>query len=346
MSNVTFTVAQVLELMKNGFSQREVARQLGKESQESTVRNMLKREIKNRDVESVQELLEEYDSIMGESTFGDRTTDPESVSNLVKNSKYSYDKAKILFLDIETAPCVAHIWSLWQNGVGLNQLMNDWYILSFTAKWADSDEVFYADIREKYDQEDDKDLLVKLWGFLDDADFVVGHNIRKFDMKKINSRFILNGMEKPSEYRMIDTLLIAKEVFGFTSNKLEYLTDKLCKKYKKSKHGKFPGHKLWTECLKGNIEAWEEMEEYNKFDVLSNQELYEVFMPWSNKLPNFDLYMDEEVDMSDWVEDGYWFTNLGKYHKYRNKVTGQQRRGRTNLLPKEKRQQLLANILN
>ena len=41
MANVTFTVEQVMALMKGGLSQREVARQLGKESQESTVRNML-----------------------------------------------------------------------------------------------------------------------------------------------------------------------------------------------------------------------------------------------------------------------------------------------------------------
>ena len=52
-------------------------------------------------------------------------------------------------------------------------------------------------------------------------------------------------------------MLIAKECFGFTSNKLEYMTDKLCKKYKKLKHGKYAGFELWKECLHGNMDAWQ-----------------------------------------------------------------------------------------
>lgn len=253
-------------------------------------------------------------------------------------------KKSLLFIDIETAPLISHMWSLWQNGFGLNQLQEDWYILSFTAKWSDSEEIIYYDQRNAENKEDDKKLLQKIWNLLDKADFVVGHNIRKFDTKKINARFILNGMTKPATFRQIDTLEMAKANFAFTSNKLEYLTDKLCTKYKKSKHKKFHGHTLWSECLKNNPEAWEEMREYNVMDVLSNQELFEILLPWDNRLPNFDLYTDEVIDLSEWEPNGYHYTNLAKYTRYRHRVTGQQRRGRVNLLSKEKRQSLLANI--
>jgi DNA polymerase elongation subunit (family B) len=348
MSNkVTFTVEQVLDLMKHGMSQREVARQLGKESQESTVRNMLRREVEKQGVSSVQDLLSEYDQFMAnQEAFGAVAKNTVDLKLQNHNHKFSYNRARILFIDIETAPLLGHCWSLWNNNIGLNQLQSDWYIMSFVAKWADSEEIIYRDIRENYESESDATLMSDLWSLLDDADVVVGHNIKKFDMKKINARFILNGYDKPSNYRMIDTLQIAKATFAFTSNKLEYLTDKLCSKYKKSKHGKFAGHKLWAECLKGNMEAWDEMKDYNMYDVLSNQELYEILMAWDNRLPNFDLYTDDLVDMSEWVEDGFHYTNLGKYVRYRNKKTGQQRRGRVNLLPKEKRAQLLANIVS
>ena len=40
-----------------------------------------------------------------------------------------------------------------------------------------------------------------------------------------------------------------------------YLSDKLSSTPKLS-HGKYPGFKLWSECLKGNVDAWEEMKEY------------------------------------------------------------------------------------
>jgi hypothetical protein len=250
---------------------------------------------------------------------------------------------KILLIDIETAPLVAHLWSMWQDGVGLNQIQSDWYILSFCAKWVGSDEVIYYDQRGKDNKEDDSFLLGKIWDLLNEAHVVVGHNAKRFDTKKINARLILNGFPKPSHYRVVDTMLIAKSQFGFTSNKLQYLTDNLCET-KKSEHKQFPGHSLWVECLKDNMEAWEEMRLYNVDDVLSLEELYNVLSSWDHRLPNFDVYVDDVLDMTEWEKDGFYYSNFGKYQLYRNKVTGVQRRSRVNLLTKEKRSQLLSNL--
>lgn len=275
-----------------------------------------------------------------------------TINDLVKRTKKTATTTekenngpKILFFDIETAPLKAHLWSMWQQGVGLNQIEADWFMLSFCCKWAHSDEVFYYDQRDAENIEDDYDLVLKLWHFLNEADVVVGQNSKRFDTKKANARFILNGLPKPSTYRQVDTMEIAKRNFGFTSNRLEYMTDKLCTDYKKSKHKKFHGHELWSECLKGNLEAWLEMEDYNRLDVLSLEELYNVLSSWDNTLPNYDVYVDDILDMSEWEKDGFHYTNLGKYQKYRNKVTGQQKRSRVNLLPKEKKDSLLANIV-
>lgn len=87
------------------------------------------------------------------------------------------------------------------------------------------------------------------------------------------------------------------------------------------------------------------MREYNEYDILSTEELFTIFQPWDNKLPNFALYHDQVFSNSEWVENGYHYTNLGKYQKYRNTLTGQQRRGRINLLSDEKRKSILANII-
>jgi hypothetical protein len=252
---------------------------------------------------------------------------------------------RILLYDVETAPLVAHMWSMWQQGFGLNQIEKDWHLLSFCAKWLGEDEVFYYDQSQAQDIENDYGILLQLWNLLNEADIVVGHNSKKFDTKKVNARFILNGLPKPSTYRQIDTLEIVKRQFGFTSNKLQYLTDSLCSNTKKSQHHKFPGHLLWSECLKGNPEAWAEMKEYNIDDVLSLEELYNLLSSWDNTLPNFDAYVDEILDMSEWEHDGYHYTNFGKYKRYRNKLTGVQRRSRINELSQEKRKSLLANIV-
>ncbi len=252
---------------------------------------------------------------------------------------------RILIYDIETAPILAHVWKLWDNNVGLNQIDSDWYIMSVAAKWLGEDEVFYWDQQDVHPMEDDTYLLSKLWDLLNEADFVIGQNIQKFDTKKVNARFVLNGFPKPSTYRQIDTMLQAKQQFGFTSNKLEYMTDRLCPEHKKSKHKEFPGHELWSECLKGNPAAWAEMKSYNIDDIHATEALYNVLSSWDSKLPNFDIFIDDLIDMSIWEHDGYVYSNVGKYKRYRNSATGVQRRSRVNELSKEKRQQLLTNIV-
>lgn len=311
MSNDWKTTA--LRMKSEGYSSRHIGKVLGKGK--STINDFIKRFYSGKDVDIKIPMC------------GD-----------IKGPK-------ILFFDIETAPLKAHLWSMWQQGVGLNQIEADWFMLSFCCKWAHSDEVFYYDQRNAENIEDDYELVLKLWHFLNEADVVVGQNSKRFDVKKANSRFILNGLPKPSTYRQVDTMEIAKRNFGFTSNRLEYMTDKLCTDYKKSKHKKFHGHELWSECLKGNLEAWLEMEDYNRLDVLSLEELYNVLSSWDNTLPNYDVYVDDILDMSEWEKDGFHYSNLGKYQKYRNKITGQQKRSRVNLLPKEKRDSLLANIV-
>lgn len=257
---------------------------------------------------------------------------------------------KILLFDIETAPCAGAVWGLWQNNVSLNQLERDWYVLSYSAKWKHSDEIIYEDKSKSWDTEDDSELLKGIWALLDEADIVVGQNSKRFDEKKLNARFIINGMKPPSSYRSVDTLEIAKRHFGFTSNKLEYMTHKLCKKYKKLNHGKFAGYELWKQCLKGNPAAWEEMQEYNSFDVLSLEELYDILKPWYKAHPNLNLY-DGSLENKctcgndEFIHSGYHYTNLSKYDKFQCTDCGAEVRGKVNLLTKEKRDSLTRNIL-
>lgn len=252
---------------------------------------------------------------------------------------------RVLIYDIETAPLLGYCWSLWDNNIGLNQIHSDWHVLSWAAKWMGEEDVYYEDQRNATNVEDDKQLLQGIWKLLDECDFVITQNGKKFDQKKLNARFVIHGMKPPSTYRHIDVLQIAKAQFGFTSNKLEYMTKTLCKKYKKSGHAKFSGFELWSECLRGNTEAWTEMENYNILDILSLEELYSIISPWDGKLPNFAVYDDEPSENEEWVKEGFVYSNLGKYDRYRNTITGQQRRGSLNLLSKEKRNSLLRNIV-
>lgn len=252
---------------------------------------------------------------------------------------------KVLFLDIETSPILADVWALWDQNVGLNQIAMDWYILSWAAGWLGSDRVLYADQRRASNIEDDSEILTKLWALLDEADVVVAHNGDRFDVPKINARFIKAGLPPPSPYRTIDTLKIAKARFKFTSNRLEYLGKYLGTEARKESHSAFPGHSLWIAVRKGNLKAWREMERYNKADVATLKDVYKKLAPWDPRHPN--LTVDGPVGHvcpicgGDHLEKrGFQYSNSGKYQRYVCEC-GAWSRGKTNLLSKEKRQSLL-----
>lgn len=191
--------------------------------------------------------------------------------------------SKVLILDIETSPITAYVWGLRDQNISLNQIVKDWQIMAFCAKWLGDKHYIYRDTRTWTERV----ILTTLWELLNEADIVITQNGERFDIPRINARFIEYGMQPPSPVKHLDTYRIAKKVADFTSHKLEYMTDKLCVKYKKLSHKKFPGMNLWTECLKGNMKAWNEMKEYNIHDVLSTEELYNKLKAWTpQSMPN------------------------------------------------------------
>jgi hypothetical protein len=255
--------------------------------------------------------------------------------------------AKVLIWDIETAPILGYAWGLFDQNIGLNQVHTDWHLLAWSAKWLGDapSKTMYMDQRNAKDITDDKKILEALWKLLNEADIVISQNGKRFDQKKVNARFVFHGMQPPSSYKHIDTCELAKRHFGFTSNKLAYMTDKLNTKYKKLEHTKFPGFELWKQCLAGNIKAWDEMKRYNKYDVLSLEELYTKLIPWDSTV-NFSLYYDNEIQIcscgsQDFRHNGYHFTAAGKFQRFRCKKCGAEGRHNKNLFSKEKKDSLL-----
>jgi len=254
---------------------------------------------------------------------------------------------KVLFIDIETKPLLVFAWGIGEQYIAANQIASDRCLLSWSAKWAgDPDsKIMYADSRGKKNVEDDKHLLEGIWKLLNEAEVVVGQNSKRFDIKVLNSRFIENNMDPPSGYEQEDTLQMARKKFGFVSNSLDYLTDKLCKKHKKSKHKKFFGMSLWLACMAGNQEAWKEMESYNKKDVLCTEELYGRLAPWSGTSTNYSLYFNGEDTIcscgnNKFKKNGFKYTKTGQFQRYACTKCGHEVRDRQSLLSKEKKASL------
>lgn len=256
---------------------------------------------------------------------------------------------KIVTLDIETAPLEAYVWGLFDQNVGLNQIKTEWAILSFAAKWLGDEEVIYEDTFRQRNKLDDRRLLKKLWKILDEADIVIAQNGKKFDLRKINARFLLAGLPPYSPVKVIDTMLEARRHFALTSNRLEWLSTYLSTT-KKRKHEEFPGFELWKEYLKGNPRAAEVMRLYNADDVISTEEVYLRIRPWLQGQPNFGAYGDQEEGEvcpncggNHVIRKGERTTQVGVYARYRCVDCGSWSRGRVMLNSKAHRKTILVN---
>lgn len=261
----------------------------------------------------------------------------------------------IRFVDLETSPNIAHVWGLFKQNVGLSQLVTDDHIMSYTYKDLGDPTIVYNDCRENFRQKTPKDrkgykkFIKELRNMLDEADIVIAHNGKRFDVPWINGQCALMRLKPPSPFRQIDTLLETRKAFRFPSYKLEYLVKRFGLKTK-IKHKKFPGHDLWMECLLGNDEAWEEMKEYNINDVVILEEFFLAIRPYLKGTPNLGVFLaeDEETVCPSCGGDhihyrGYYYTNLGKYHKFQCQDCGAWGRDRVNILTKGQRATLGTN---
>lgn len=227
-------------------------------------------------------------------------------------------KAKILLIDIETAPNIAYVWGAWKQNIGQNQWVRKGHIMSFAAKWLGQAEIYYSESRGT----NDKYIVKQLYDLLDEADIVVAHHGDKFDLPTIIGRGVVHGFSPPSPYHTVDTRKVAYKHLRLVSNSLANLCEELDLP-RKQKHGKFPGFELWLECLANNDEAWAEMKDYNIQDVISLEALYLRLLPYISNHPNVHYpEQAEEVVCPkcgshniQWR--GYWYSKAGLcYHKF------------------------------
>lgn len=248
---------------------------------------------------------------------------------------------KILVLDVELSPLIAHAWALFDQNIGLNQIEKDWHLLSWAAKWVGEKKIHYADQSKAKNIENDKAILISLRELIDQADCVLGHNIKKFDLKKINARMIKHGIRPFNESTVLDTLTMAKSQFAFTSNKLEYIA-KYLGVGEKSKHSEFNGHELWTECMRGNQKAWKVLRQYNENDVIITEQVYEKLRPYC-KTYNHGVYSIDTCDCGSkrLESNGYRNTQAGRFKRLRCSDCGKCYQVKQNEIPKNDRKLFL-----
>lgn len=227
--------------------------------------------------------------------------------------------SKVLIFDVENTPSLGWTWGKYEQNV--LEFEQEWYMLSFAYKWLDkkTTKVLGLPDFDGYDKDrtNDKKLVQELWNLLDEAEFVIGHNVDAFDVKKANARFLFHGMNPPTPYHTIDTLKIARRYFKMNSNRLTDIATYLGIGEKIDTGG----FKLWLDCMAGDKKGWNLMKAYNKEDVNLTERVYLKLRHWMTNHPNLNV-LDGKLDScpicssTNIQRRGFATTRVSKYQRW------------------------------
>lgn len=231
---------------------------------------------------------------------------------------------RTLYLDIETTPHVAYVWKLYDENIGLSQIIKPTRMLCVAYMFDEGEMGFAAE----WQKGGHRGMVKRIHKAMDEADAVVHYNGASFDEKHLNREFLQAGLTPPSPYQTIDLYRAIKQKFRFASSRLQYISDAL-----EIRQGKLhTDFTLWRDTLDGNKDARAQMEEYNREDVQLLVDLYDELLPWITRHPNVGLVEGQPFACTrcgspDVQKRGRQFTTAGVFQRYQCKYCGGWSRG-------------------
>lgn len=290
----------------------------------------------NTSLSHIEEILVYFNENGETETLKHFGITPETLRRYERKKRFFETKQpKVLLIDIETTPLQVHCWGTWKQRIGHEQVINDWFMLSYSAKWLFDSKIYCSVLTpQEAIKKDDSRITRELWKLFNQADVIIGHNILGFDLPRAQTRFLMNKLAPPSPFRVIDTLKVAQQNFRFASNKLDYIGQLLLND--KKIHTEY---QLWLRCLEGDEKSLQEMLVYNKKDVLLLEEAYVFLRPFIKNHPNMAIYQESiepscpTCGSSNIDECGHYSTSVNRYLAFRCKDCGAICRSRKNDTP-------------
>jgi hypothetical protein len=227
---------------------------------------------------------------------------------------------RIVTLDIERQSAIcSNIWQLKQNGyLRPSQIIVPVRTICFSWKWLGEDKIHFS---SEWDPEDNgnyctprpyKDTgllevypghqrMIEIAGeVLDDADFVIGWNSKRYDVGNLRSHMAEYKIDPPSPHKDIDLINTSRSQFGFMSHTLEEAAPHFGFGGKMEHEGGLWDKLRWlpyTDPYGSELQRVRDvMKDYNKRDVELTEQIFGRMLPW---IPKLNIYGDGDYDSGD-----------------------------------------------
>ena len=255
--------------------------------------------------------------------------------------------AKVLCFDVESTAALVYCFGRHKQFINQDAVKTEGgKLLCSGYRWEGEEQAHVLFNYEEVKAGEDYSVCKVMWELFNQADAVVAHNLKNFDLKMLEARCLANGLPSLPTVKLIDTLEIAKNKFRFPSNKL----DSLASYFGLGRKVSHSGISLWVQVQEGSRKALDEMVEYCEQDVNLLHDLFQVLR--SRGLVNgynAALYYDDDVTRckacgSDHLEltGRTVTTGLSSFEEIKCNSCGTLQRTRKNTISKEKRSKLLA----
>lgn len=235
---------------------------------------------------------------------------------------------RVLYLDIETTPIISAHYHLGKQHVNYDQILKRPQVMVICWAWGDGkvqSRTFNLGTFDWYskDDESDKKLLEEFIKVANEADLLIGHNAKKFDIAVLRSRLIRYGLPNIAPTLVDDTWLMTKEI-AFTSHKLDDLGDYLDLGRKKP-HG--TGMEWWIAILRGDKATLTNMAKYCAVDVERLRSVYKAVKPYTRSALNMAVFTGDQLvcpscGSKDIQRRGYTRTTAGTQARFQCKSCG------------------------
>jgi DNA polymerase elongation subunit (family B) len=204
----------------------------------------------------------------------------------VPGARITNNTSRILVIDMERIPGLAYFFDPKTRFIRAADVVESPRTICFAARWyGEKEPIFEAEWI------DAKRMVQRVWELYDEADSVVGYNIKRFDDPHFKGLWFEAGLPAPRPWKAIDLYPIVKRQFGFEHNGLDAVLKRLGAPGKTDKYDA----RVALAAVNGDKEAQERIKYYNIGDIDGTLWLYDRLRGWIPNHPFMGTHGDDKI---------------------------------------------------